>query len=193
MSIASKIAILLVALGVGFTLWDYSNWHQAEYGRYGQGPEANQPTPTPQALANPVQITWAGLRISPPNGWQIIPVSQEPDFLLTLPLNQRVEVAKITGQDAAITVWLEPTEKGLTLAVDEEVQALPKLARERDYFNTDDVSVTVITWQQDQLTKQWAMLVYKGKLVVIEAQAATSVWNSFEPTFWDVYRSVVVF
>ncbi len=192
MSISKKVVAVLLVAGVAFSLWDYVQWHRAEFGRLGQGPIAG-PTPTPQALARPWQSDWVGIRLAPPQGWSVQPGAGDSKAWSSLPLGQRVQVVQFSHPPAQLSLGAEKYVSDLTAAVAAEVATLPLLSGDRQYINTDQASLVVLTWQKETNTYQEAILVSKGKLVVMESQAATSVWPAYEPTFGQIYRSVVLF
>ncbi len=185
MSIASKLVIIVVTVGVAITIVDYVSWRQAEFGRLGQGANVAQPPP-PLALTRVYQSDWAGVRWSTPGEWKVnlIDVGQ---------VGQRAEVAGIDGGPAQVTVWVEKYEGDLIGAAETETARLPTLVRERQYLNTDQVHAVILTWVEGDRIYQRALFTGGQKLVVVEAAAATSAWSAFEPTFWQVYRSVVLF
>lgn len=184
MSITSRVAFLLVVVGVGFTVWDYSVWRRAEYGKFGQGPAQVAPA---QKLASPVQSEWAGVRWSVPVGWNL--------SLAGAAGGDRAEVAKMQDGQSKITIFMQNYTGNLIGAAEEEVsrRARVALSREREYLNTEFTHAVVLTWEEKDDIIQAALLAEKGKLVIVEAVAPTSAWAALEPTFDAVYRSVILF
>lgn len=189
MSIASKVVSALVLVGMVVSVRDYLGWRRGELAHFGQGPAEASPLPTPQNLAGVWQSDWAGLRLTPIQNWDFQPVSHQPNYSI----DRREEVASLDGNDASLSIWVQNYTGNLINATETEEVGLPKLVRERQYLNTDQVHAAILTWTDRELTLQRAVFVEKGKQVIIEAQAPTSVWNAYEPTFWALYESVRLF
>ena len=192
MSIPSKVVVVLLVAGAAFSLWDYLQWRQAEQGKYGQGPAAT-PVAQPAQLVPPVRVNWAGVRWSPPQGWQMTTVSHDQSFLASLSGSVRVEVSKLTNSGVETDVLVQKFTGNLVDAAEAEVKNLPALSREREYLNTDHSHAVVLTWIAGSQTWQRVLFVAGERLIIIQSQASTSAWLTYEPTLRKIYQSVVLF
>ena len=81
-------------------------------------------------------------------------------------------------------------------SADREVQNLEKkgikLIKDRDYITTESINLTVLTWNEGELTKQLAMASKDNRLTVVQTSCVQGEWKMYANTFWEVYRSLIL-
>lgn len=182
-SIPYVLAAALLAFGISFSIWDYKNWWKIEHERYGQGPQEGQGLSPAGNLVGPYASSLGKFRLRAPENWDRIATKEGLRF--RHPFAQR-------GIYPTIEASFEKAELDLPQTTDREAKK-HTLTQELDYINTDTTSMVVLTWTDGELTKQLAMAIKNDRLVKIQASCLTSEWKIYANTFWEVYRSLVLF
>lgn len=176
------IITLLLLAGIGYSVWDYKKWRWEETRAFGKGPEESAKSEVLSTKLIIYQNGVVGIRIKYPEGFKI---NENPKFEVLNPkqkfedvvrMGERVEVVNF-GDKVKINV--ERTDLGLSDASDRETGRI-ELARERDYINTEKLSITILTWAQGQR----ALAKIGEKLIVIDSQVDQKL-------FFEILKSLV--
>ncbi|HBC73123.1 hypothetical protein A2379_00030 [Candidatus Amesbacteria bacterium RIFOXYB1_FULL_47_13] len=191
------LGILLIA-GMVFTVWDYRDWKWEETRKYGHGYE-DQLAPA-VALTRTYQNDLVRVRLKYPEEWEINEISNSAlTFEEMVKEGGRVVVAQWPGK---MTLSIEKTTRGLPDIADEEVRLLNKagvnLSKEREYISTQETNMTVLTWEKPNAVRQQEVIQRglaekKGRLAVAEAKVSQADWLKWGKTFWEIYRSIIIF
>lgn len=188
---------LLLVIGVGWSVRDYKLWRNAELDKYGHGYGEEIP---PLILGNLYENQFWGVRIRYPGGW----IVDEADEFVDLPPKKRQADLLAIGQRKPV-VWLG---KNVKLSVERVKISLvdlanreegviknkqPEMVKEREYINTEEVNVIYFTWKEGGIMHQRAMTSEGDKMIVVDSDTIESEWKSLEPTFREMYKSLVMF
>lgn len=172
------IGILLI-FGVAGTLGEYRNWKKTETQRYGHGWAQTQTVKESEKLVGPYINEKQNYRLRYPIGWQMTEDGKKITF--TNPANPAIK----------FSFEIQTNPQSLIDIADR--LAKPRLAREREYLNVDSYNWTILTFEKDNRLTQKALLKRNDQLFVIEATMPKESWNEFTNTFWEVYKTVVIF
>lgn len=190
----SRLEILLLvvlAVGVVFTLVDYRKWRNIEFGRYGQGPITNQPIASALFLDGRYQNVLVRLRISYPQAWKTFENPATADPKKPPKIDKRVEVVRFdAGNEVLAYVTVEKVSRNLVDEVDTIAKKLT-LSREREYISADKANFTILTWISGTITHQAAYTIRNNIMFTVYSQSPTAVWANYEKTFWAMYSSFV--
>ncbi len=169
------VVATVLSLGVGFTVWDYMKWKHAETDQFGKGPSVYPVL----KLTHMYQSGVVGVRIKYPTDWK---ATESKDGVISLGSNMKVVTEK--------------TDKNLTDIADEfvknEIDAGKRMAKEREYINTDQVSVTVLTFEYGDVYKKVGLAWEKGKLVRVVMEGSVMEIVALEPTFLEMVKTLVI-
>ncbi len=169
-------------LGVGLTLVvgtvlsfrDYRAWRVAEMANYGHGSPTESGFAPAQDLGLPFESPTWRFRIKPPLGWQI-----DTDY------QGLVKFVDPSGQ-----VQIALTEQMANSDLTTEANRLATdITEDRQYLTVNGSSITVLTWVGPEIATQKAVLLHRGRLIVITATCPISAWKTYAKTFWSVYQS----
>lgn len=182
-----KIAILvlvLLAVGMVGSVNEYRKWRADETSNYGQGPQG-EGSGTKLATDKLYQNDVAGFRIKYPASWEIVANPLFADGKNSLSQISRMdESAEVVNLGGRIRISVLRSSLNFTDLVDREAKKMD-LVREREYINTEKVSIVILTWKQNGRERQTAF-VHKGegKVIVLE-QDGVDGWQ-------EVLKSVVI-
>lgn len=177
--IAYLLIGLLLILGIVGTWGEYRNWKKTETQRYGHGWAQTQTIKEPEKLVGPYVNEKLGYRLRYPIGWQMTEDGKKITF--TNPANPAIN----------FSFEIQTNPQSLIDIADRE--ALPGLAREREYLNIESYNWTILTFEKDNRLIQKALSKRNDQLFVVEASLPKENWNEFTNTFWEIYKSVVIF
>lgn len=190
-------AAMLLAGGVGYSVYDYRVWRKAELGNFGHG--YNDYLEPAMRLTKLYQNPVMGVRIKYPEGWK----AQEND---KLPFTRKGITAQsllsgkgkvvIATWDPFLTLSMEQSKMNVNDYAEKEIAALVKsgksLARERSFVRTEVVDWIIFTWKEEGKIRQRAVTIRNGAAIVLDARAGEGEeWNKLEKTFDEIYRSLV--
>jgi hypothetical protein len=193
-----KIFIGLIVLtllgGVIFSIRDYQNWRHSELDRYGQGGPGPQ-VPTPAPLGRLYSHPFGKIRFKIPVGWVVTEnKAYLPGRLPTpeLEKGQRVLLAQLDDEQKTVhTDVFEESAEGVDLPLFINNYAAGAEG-EREFINTDNVNMTVLTWKMP-IAKQVAITSNNKRILIMVTTFSSSSWEKYAQTFSNVYRSVVWF
>lgn len=175
-----------LAVGIGLLVWgiwgSVSEWREfrfIETNNYGQGPDVVK------TLQNPAEKMYqndlVGVRIKHPKDWAVTTnpklIGREAKWL-----GEKVRVADFGG---VMSMYIERTDKELVDVADEMARVLP-VSRERDYYNTNQVSIIVLTYKIGDVEKQVALVKKFGTKLVTVEQSRVGGWE-------EILKSIVIF
>lgn len=167
-----RIAGLLIAVGVIFTVWDYKNWRIEETKNYGHGWAENREVAPAQKLKEVYTNAPLKFRIKYPEGW---------------------DAGEMTFRDPSgrvkMQVRVEKDARDFSAIADEMAEGV---TRDRSYINTETASLTVLTWEGARETKQVAMAKKNDRLYKITVTCESGVWKFWFATLEEIYRSLVL-
>lgn len=185
------VCLILVA-GMGLSYQDYKQWRVLEVGKFGQGSAAEAELSPAKNLGLPYSAYVGNFRIKAPMGWvateNLTLKNMHPGPVL--PKQKLAEIVRFKdpASEAQMVISGMRTDEDLTTLAKTLDQGI---TRDREYFNTDNLSITVLTWDGPQQVVQKAMFLTNGSLVVIEASAGVSAWKTWERTFAASYLSAI--
>jgi len=195
---------ILIVVGVGVTLVDYKKWRWEETRRFGHGYEEQLEPAVP--LTKVYQNDIAGVRVKYPGEWGAEENSkfnlQNSNVIVRWEEVLEEEKRELVVQwPGGVRLYIENTDKNLADIADTEVKELESegasLAGDREYINTDEASLVILTWEEvpetgNLVVWQRAMAQKKGRLVVLEAEMAKTEWLKWKKTLEEIYRSLVI-
>jgi len=193
MKLSRLDVLLLVVLVVGivFTLVDYKKWRDIEFGRYGQGPTTNQPIAPALSLEGRYQNTLVRLRVAYPASWKVFENPATADAKHPPKIDKLVEVVRFdAGNEVLAYVTAEKISRNLVDEMDSVAKKFT-LSREREYISTDKANFTILTWITGSTTHQAAYTTHNTIMFTIYSQSPTAVWTNYEKTFWAMYTSLI--
>ncbi len=153
---------LLISLGMIFAIWDWRQWRIAETKNYGQGWEENR---------------------------EVAPAQKLEGVYTDRLLKFRIRYPQDREAKAKIKVIVEKDIRDLSVIADEMAGGI---TQERNYINTESVSLVILTWAGARETKQVALAKKEDRLYKIEVTCENGIWKSWSATFEEVYRSLVL-
>ncbi len=142
------VCAILLALGVGYSIYDYRVWRYQETVNYGHGPSDNQPREVKPDLVQVYKNDYLDLRLRLPETWVIKPegqfvidplVTPQPKLAAGLILDKRMVAVRFADR---ITVAVQRTKLNLSDLVDRDAGSI----KDRSYVNTNRVSFTLVTF-----------------------------------------------
>ncbi len=172
LSFSHLIIFALVAMGMIFTIWDWRQWRIEETKNFGQGWEENKGVGPAQKLAGVYTNKLLRFRIKYPRNWEAEGMTFSEPF----------------GR-AKIAVTVKRDSRDLPVIADEMAGGI---TQERNYINTELVSLVVLTWKGARETKQVVLAKKEDRLYKIEVTCESGIWKAWEATFEEVYRSLIL-
>lgn len=191
----SKIIWIFLAffllIGLALSFRDYRQWHTLEVGRFGQGSaeEAQLSSAKPLGLIYSAYI--GNFRIKPPAGW----IATE-----NLDLKNMYRGPKLAKQQLTEVVrFKDPNSEAqmvisAKISTDDLITIVNSMAagitRDRQYLRTNDLSITVLTWDKPNQVEQKALFLTNGNLVMVDATSSVNAWKTWQRTFEASYLSL---
>ncbi len=172
MSIAKITLGVLIIGGMVFTVWDYRQWKIEETKNYGQGREANRGVAPARKLGGVYTNRILRFRIKYPRDWE------ERGMTFSEPFGRVKMVVTVVNDPRDLPVIADEAAVGVT--------------QEREYFNTESVSLVILTWEKADEVEQVALAKRENRLYRIEITCGNGVWKAWSATFGEIYRSLVL-
>ncbi len=180
------LIVVLLAVGIIGSVKEYKQWRVDETSNYGQGPLGKTNTGDTKLSADKLyQNDVAGFRIKYPSSWEVVANPKFSDGKYSLSqiarMDERAEVVLFGGR---IRVSVVRNSLNFTDLVDQEARKM-EMVREREYLNTEKVSIVILTWKQNGRERQTAFAHKGGDKVFVLEQDGVGGWE-------EVLRSMVI-
>jgi hypothetical protein len=180
----------IVAIGLVVSFFDYKDWRYQETHRLGKGWSVQNEL-IPAGKLSTYQDSTIRLRLKYPDGWDV-----EEDRIAKRVVKARFVnpfVLNLEGMHTKVEISTQEAVGNLPDIVKVEEGKVGTLLREWEYVNGEKMGFTIITWEKPGWTYQRALGVYGSRLVIINVECETGMWNSYAKTFEEIYKSVVSF
>lgn len=155
-----------------FTVWDWRQWKIEETKNYGQGRAESRGVAAARKLGGVYTNRVLRFRIKYPQDWEVKGLTFSEPF----------------GR-AKITVTVVKDTRDFPIIADE---AAVGVTQDREYTSSDTVSLSILTWEGANETRQLALSKKEDRLYKIEITCGNEFWKAWSATFGEVYRSLVL-
>lgn len=176
------LVLVILALGIAGTVWEYKEYRKVELQDYGHGWEASESLKDAETLVGPYINSYQKYRIRYPKWWS---ATEEGGKLAKA---KEVTLAHPKREDISIKIFVRSEEKGAKDYADALGKANPP-TRDWDYVN----NLVVLTWEDEATFKQEALFSKEGILYDIVATCPASAAKEYELTFKSVFESWISF
>lgn len=176
------LVLVVLALGIAGTVWEYKEYRRVELQDYGHGWEASNSLKDAETLVGPYINAYQKYRIRYPKWWS---ATEEGGKLAKA---REVTLAHPKREDISIKIFVNPE----TLGAKDYADSISKInppTRDWDYVN----NLVVLTWEDETTFKQEALFSKEGILYDIVATCSTSAAKEYELTFKEVFKTFVAF
>lgn len=176
------LVLVILALGIAGTVWEYKEYRKVELQDYGHGWEVAESLKDAETLVGPYINSYQKYRIRYPKWWSVTEVGGK--------LAKAREVILAHAKDPDITIKI--TVKAEKLGAKDYADAIGKTkppTRDWDHVN----NLVVLTWDDKTTFRQEALFSKEGTLYDIVATCPTTAAKEYELTFKEVFKSFVSF